>query len=265
MCPDTFNQFVTQQYRWCAGSMSLLFSRNFHRMKLAPMQRLSYWSGFLYYVTTAINVFAIPLPAILMGYFAPLDVRPSNYIFVMLALVVRQATIPFITCERETLIGLARIQTTYSFSHAIAIFDAIRGRTDSWVATGAAQQSPTALRVTRLARFWLGSVQLLLWGGIAWDALRYGMNRYWLTTAFALLNLYVMYPILLGRSELPRVKRPRMGTALTLQERGKHEAEKSLAVYQITIGRSEFTWSRSHKVGTTASRRHRRHEAQDAL
>jgi cellulose synthase/poly-beta-1,6-N-acetylglucosamine synthase-like glycosyltransferase len=265
MCPDTFNQFVTQQYRWCAGSMSLLFSRNFHRMKLAPMQRLSYWSGFLYYVTTAINVFAIPLPAILMGYFAPLDVRPSNYIFVMLALVVRQATIPFITCERETLIGLARIQTTYSFSHAIAIFDAIRGRTDSWVATGAAQQSPTARRVTRLARFWLGSVQLLLWGGIAWDALRYGMNRYWLTAAFALLNLYVMYPILLGRSELPRVKRPRMGAALTLQERGKHEAERSLAVYQITIGRSEFTWSRSHKVGTTASRRHRRHEAQDAL
>jgi cellulose synthase/poly-beta-1,6-N-acetylglucosamine synthase-like glycosyltransferase len=52
ICPDTFPQFVTQQYRWCTGSMSLLFSRRFHRMRLTVMQRLSYWSGFLYYIST---------------------------------------------------------------------------------------------------------------------------------------------------------------------------------------------------------------------
>ena len=57
LCPDTIDQFATQQYRWCTGSMSLLFSRGFHRLPLTSMQRLSYWSGFLYYITTAVNVF----------------------------------------------------------------------------------------------------------------------------------------------------------------------------------------------------------------
>ena len=221
ICPDTFPQFVTQQYRWCTGSMSLLFSRRFHRIRLTFMQRLSYWSGFLYYITTAINVFAIPLPAILMGYFAPSEVRASNYVFVMLALVVRQAIVPVITYERESLFGLARIQMTYSLSHAVALFDALRARTDSWVATGAAQRSPTARRVLRLARVWLVSVQVLLWGAIAWRAPEYGMGRYWLMTAFALFNLYIVYPIVLGRSELWR--RARTRRAFVPRQRGRHE------------------------------------------
>jgi hypothetical protein len=222
ICPDTFPQFVTQQYRWCTGSMSLLFSRRFHRIGLTIMQRLSYWSGFLYYITTAINVFAIPLPAILMGYFAPSEVWASNYVFVMLALIVRQAIVPVITCERESLVGLARIQMTYSLSHAVALFDALRKRTDSWVATGAAQRSPTARRVLRLTRGWLVSVQVLLWGAIVWRAPEYGMGRYWLMAAFALLNLYIVYPIVLGRSELWR--RARTHRAFVPRQRGRHEA-----------------------------------------
>jgi cellulose synthase/poly-beta-1,6-N-acetylglucosamine synthase-like glycosyltransferase len=224
ICPDTVPQFVTQQYRWCTGSMSLLFSRPFHRIRLTRMQRLSYWSGFLYYITTAINVFAIPLPAILMGYFAPSQVRASNYAFVMLALVVRQGTVPIITLERESLVGLARIQMTYSLSHSVALFDAVRARTDSWVATGAAHRSPTARRVLRLGRVWLVSVQVLLWGAIAWRAPEYGMRRYWVMAAFALLNLYIVYPIVLGRTEL--WGQARASAAFVSRQRGRHVSRR---------------------------------------
>jgi cellulose synthase/poly-beta-1,6-N-acetylglucosamine synthase-like glycosyltransferase len=191
LCPDTMDQFMTQQYRWCTGSMSLLFSRSFHRTELAPMQRLSYWSGFLYYITTAINVFGMALPPILMGYFAPDRVDPANYVFVALALVLRQSIVPLITLNRESLLGLARIQTLYSFCHALALWDVIRGRTDAWVATGAKQggaqqRSRTAERVHRLARRWL-----------------FGIVNYSLMIVFALMNLYVVYPILKGRADLP--------------------------------------------------------------
>jgi hypothetical protein len=207
--------------------MSLLFSRGFHQIDLTFMQRLCYWSGFLYYITTAINLFTIPLPSILMGYFAAPDVRASNDVFVMLALVVRQAIVPLITLGRESLLGLARIQTTYSFSHAVALFDVLRKRTDSWVATGAAQRSPTARRVLRLARVWLISVQAALWGAIGWDTWRYGFGRYWLMTGFALLNLYVAYPIVLGSSELARLPEPRRRLARLALERGRHEARST--------------------------------------
>ena len=200
LCPDTLDQFSTQQYRWCSGSMSLLFSRAFHRMPLSRMQRLSYWSGFLYYITTALSVFMIPLPAILMVFFAPDQVRPANYVFVALALISRQTIVPFITMDRESLPGLARIQTSYSFSHAVALLDVIRGRSDGWVATGTKQRSRTAIRVRRLTAGWCVAVQVLLWGGIVWRTPQFGLADYWVMVAAALLNLYVVYPLILGRS-----------------------------------------------------------------
>jgi cellulose synthase/poly-beta-1,6-N-acetylglucosamine synthase-like glycosyltransferase len=262
ICPDTFNQFVTQQYRWCRGSMSLLFSRSFHGIDLTIMQRLSYWSGFLYYITTAINIFAIPIPAILMGYFAASDVRASNYVFVMLALVVRQAYIPLITCERESLFGLARIQTTYSLSHAVALFDVLRKRTDSWIATGAARRSPTARRVLRLARIWFISVQILLWTAIIWHVPQYGMGRYWLMTAFTLLNLYVIYPIVVGHSEPVRLPRPSWIPVFVPRQRGKHEA-RAVFMHPIGLGQPEHPLSRRRSM-LSASRGPGRHEARGA-
>jgi cellulose synthase/poly-beta-1,6-N-acetylglucosamine synthase-like glycosyltransferase len=209
ICPDAFDQFVTQQYRWCTGSMSLLFSKRFHRLDLSVMQRLCFWSGFLYYITTAVNVFVMLIPPIIMGYFAAAQVRMSNYVFVALALVVRQAVVPLITLDRESFLGLARIQTTYSFSHAVALWDVLRNRTDSWVATGAAKGSRTSARVRRLAIVWFVAVQALLWGAIAWHAPQYGLLRYWPYIATALLNLYIGLPIALGRADLPWSRRRR--------------------------------------------------------
>ena len=144
-----------------------------------------------------------------MGYFAARQVRMSNYVFVALALIVRQSVVPLITLERESLVGLARIQTTYSFAHAVALWDVLRGRNDSWVATGAASRSRTATRVHRLAFVWFVSVQGLLWGAVAWHAPQYGLLRYWPYIATALLNLYIGLPIALGRADLPWSRRRR--------------------------------------------------------
>jgi cellulose synthase/poly-beta-1,6-N-acetylglucosamine synthase-like glycosyltransferase len=213
LCPDTFDQFATQQYRWCTGSMSLLFSPGFHRIHMTFMQRLSYWSGFLYYITTAINVFTMALPSILMGYFAAGRVTPANYVFVTLAMVGRQAIVPVITLERESLVGLARIQTTYSFCHAVALFDVLRGRTDAWVATGSTARSRTAARVRQLVRWWCVAVQVLLWGAILWHTPQYGIGSYWLMIAFTLLNLYVVYPLILGREDLKTLADLQVGRA----------------------------------------------------
>jgi len=213
LCPDTFDQFATQQYRWCTGSMSLLFSPGFHRIRMTVMQRLSYWSGFFYYITTGVNVFAMALPSILMGFFAADRVTPANYVFVTLAMVGRQAIVPIITREQESLVGLARIQTTYSFCHALALFDVLRGRTDTWVATGAKARSRTAVRVRRLVRWWCITVQALLWVAITWHTPQYGLGSYWLMIAFTLMNLYVVYPLILGREDVKTFADLRTGRA----------------------------------------------------
>lgn len=217
LCPDRLDQFLTQQYRWCTGSMSLLFSKAFHKIDLSVMQRLCYWSGFLYYITTAVNVFAMAVPTIFMGYFAADQVKAANYVFVAMAMIGRQAIIPFITLERESLLGLARVQTVYSFCHATALFDVLRGRTDAWAPTGAKVKSRTAVRIQRLIRVWCVGVQVLLWGAIIWHAPQYGFGKYWCMILFALVNLWVVAPIVLGRTDLrlPRLSPDRSTTEVT--------------------------------------------------
>jgi cellulose synthase/poly-beta-1,6-N-acetylglucosamine synthase-like glycosyltransferase len=204
ICPETYSQFVTQQYRWCNGSTSLLFSRRFHRLKLTKWQRVSYWSGFLFYISTALDVITTVLPSLLMAFFAAKQVAVENYVFVMLALVVRQALIPFITSDGDSLVNIARIQTVYSFAHLVQLWDLARGRDAGWVATGAAGTSSTARRIVRVARVWLISSQVLLWAAIIWRVPQYGLGNYWPMIAFALFNLYITYPVITASEVLPR-------------------------------------------------------------
>ena len=204
LCPDGLAQFITQQYRWCTGSMSLLMDKSFHRRRMTFMQRLSYWSGFLYYLSTAVEVFVIPVPALLLAFFAPGQLRVTNYIFVLLALVVRQAVVPVITLGRDSLVSLTRIQTSYAFAHAVALADAVRGREDAWVATGTAGSSPTSARVLRLARVWFAVTQTLLWSVVLWRGPAFGWLPYGSLAVFAALNLLIMYPIVLNRTDFSR-------------------------------------------------------------
>jgi cellulose synthase (UDP-forming) len=208
LCPDELARFVTQQYRWCTGSMSLLFSRGFHRTRLSAMQRVSFWSGFVYYIHTAVSVFVTSLPPILMAVLAPAAVRPANYVFVLLALVMRLSLVPILTLERDSFVSLSRIQTAYGFAHAVALFDVVRGRTDSWQATGATVRSATAKRVITLARIWLVGTQALLWGSLLWRAPDYGWLNYAVMAGFAALNLVTIYPLAFGGNRLLQALRP---------------------------------------------------------
>ena len=196
LCPDTFDQFVTQQYRWCTGSMSLLFSKAFHKHRLTFMQRLCYWSGFLYFIGTGVNIFAAALPPVLMGVFAPDAVQPSNYALLAVAFALRAMVVPAITLGRSNFFSLARIQMTYSFSHALALFDQVRRTSDSWVATGAARGRPrTAVRVGRVAFIWCLAVQLALWSIVLVRGAQYGAN-YVPLALLTLMNLWLVLPII---------------------------------------------------------------------
>lgn len=208
LCPETLDQFANQQYRWANGSMSLLKSRDFHRMPFTIRQRLCFWSGFLYYIDTAINVYAIALPPILMAFLAPDDVSINNYLFVFLAMVVRFAIVPVITMGRESTIGLDRVQAFYSYIHSLAVIDVMRGRTDAWQATGIKTRSNTAKRVKRIMTSWLLLVQVLMWAGILWRAPEYGWSNYAPMIGFAIFNLVVVYPLMTWRVDFPTLLDP---------------------------------------------------------
>ncbi|GGG29359.1 hypothetical protein GCM10007304_48990 [Rhodococcoides trifolii] len=208
LCPDTLEQFANQQYRWCTGSMSLLFSKTFHTAPFTRRQRLCFWSGFMYYIDTALSIYLISIPPILMALLAPDAVSLNNYLFVFLALIVRLSIVPVITMGTESMPGLTRIQSTYSFAHSLALFDVLRGRTDAWQATGVKGRSPTARRVNTVMFYWLVVVQTLMLGSALFRAPEHGWLDFAPMMAFALLNLIVAYPMIAWRTTFPALFDP---------------------------------------------------------
>jgi cellulose synthase (UDP-forming) len=73
---------------------------------------------------------------------------------------------PAVTSGRWTP-TVVRVQTLIGFCHALALVDAIRGRTAAWVPTGVAKKTPTAKRVLRVIRMWVLVTQTAFWVGVA--------------------------------------------------------------------------------------------------
>jgi peptidoglycan/LPS O-acetylase OafA/YrhL/cellulose synthase/poly-beta-1,6-N-acetylglucosamine synthase-like glycosyltransferase len=198
LCPDTVAGFLNQQYRWCTGSMSLLADKGFHTAQhISFRQRLSFWSGFLYYISTGLNAFIAPLPALAMLYFLPKWIEPMNSIWLIGAIALWFAILPAVM-KGHWRVEVLRVQVLYSFAHAVAIFDALMGRTQEWVATGAAntRRTPLAAKIGWVARIYVGASYTLLWVGLAMGTARYGFDQFWAMIALACIASYIHLPIL---------------------------------------------------------------------
>jgi cellulose synthase (UDP-forming) len=198
-CPDDISAFLAQQYRWCEGSMALVTDRHFHEeVSMTGMQRLSFWTGFLYYVTTAVNAVLAPLPILAMVFFFPQNVAALNMIPLVGVVLLWLVILPRVSIGRWRL-DVLRVQALYGFAHLVCLLDMSRGEVMEWVPTGAG--APAGSRRTlahRLRRFmvpYLVITQALVFGGLLRGTLEYGVTRYWANIAFALLGAYVYLPI----------------------------------------------------------------------
>ena len=161
LCPADVNSFFTQQYRWCAGSMSLLGSTKFWNLRMSLRQRLSYASGFCYYVHTALFTFAGPLVPIVMLLFFPQFVRLEHYLLIVPSVVYNFVVFPLWHRTRYRF-ETWTVKLLYGWAHAFAVWDLLRGQTMGWQPTGGTAKK------SRTRRLWTG---LALWGlgtALAW-------------------------------------------------------------------------------------------------
>jgi cellulose synthase (UDP-forming) len=202
LCPDTVLGFLNQQYRWCTGSMSLLADRSFHADKVFSIrQRLCFWSGFLYYISTAVNIFLAPLPGLLMLWVFPEFIHPGNTVWLLGALALWYFVLPTMMRGYWRL-DVLRVQQLYSFAHAVAIAHVLTGRTKEWVATGSAntRRTPLAVTITRVVRVTVLLTQTAVWSGIATATAAYGIGDTWAMVCFAGVSAYVQLPLLVMRT-----------------------------------------------------------------
>ncbi|CAM9631947.1 unnamed protein product, partial [Sphacelaria rigidula] len=82
-CPDEQRSFFMQQYRWCMGTCSLVFKKEFWNANVSKLHKFCFFNGMMYYTATALLLFVGPLPILLLIW-----VRPEIVKFYHLAVVV---------------------------------------------------------------------------------------------------------------------------------------------------------------------------------
>lgn len=199
LCPTDLAGFLNQQYRWCNGSLVRL--ENEHTagadLKMTVRQRLCFWAGVFYYITTALNVLAIYIPGLIMASFFPDQVQPIQFVPFLLGLWVYLVILPLVSRGRWRF-EVLRIQMAYGYAHIVAIVDKLRGRSAGWIPTGAVGATNSLART--ISRVGAASILLSLvpfWAVVIYDVDHYGVRRFWLMVMFLLLYTYLALPLLI--------------------------------------------------------------------
>jgi cellulose synthase (UDP-forming) len=149
LCPDDVRSFFTQQYRWCTGSMSLLGSTKFWNTRMPLRARLSYVSGFCYYLHTAVFAVVAPGVPLLMLAVFPQHVQLRNYLLILPSMLYNVVLFPaWHRCAYRFETWTTKL--IYGWAHAWAVWDILQQRRMGWQATGGqARKNRTArLRVS---------------------------------------------------------------------------------------------------------------------
>ncbi|MFD4396747.1 glycosyltransferase family 2 protein [Kitasatospora sp. NPDC058397] len=196
MSPTGLPAFISQQYRWCLGSLALVRDPDFRRGPLPRSARLCFWNGILGYVTSAVNVFAVPLPALIMLFFAPGEIQPWQVLPFLPPIWVSLVLLPAMSRTRWRF-EVTRVQLLGGLCHVVAIAHALRRRSADWVPTGAVSGgSSLAKAVARIGVGWLGFVVLAGIAGLVRAAMLYGWQPFWALTALLALTAYTMIPLI---------------------------------------------------------------------
>ncbi|MEU4114883.1 cellulose synthase catalytic subunit [Kitasatospora sp. NPDC028055] len=196
MSPTGLPAFISQQYRWCLGSLALVRDPDFRGGPLPRSARLCFWNGILGYVTSAVNVFAVPLPALIMLFFAPEEIQPWQVLPFLPPIWVALVLLPAMSRTRWRF-EVTRVQLLGGLCHVIAIAHALRRRSADWVPTGAVSGGTALARgVARLGVGWLGLVVLAGAAGLVRAGLEYGWRPFWALAALLGLTAYTMIPLI---------------------------------------------------------------------
>jgi cellulose synthase (UDP-forming) len=196
MCPSGLNAFFRQQYRWCTGSTSTMLTSRLWSVPMSIPARLTYVSGFCYYVFTGMSAFVIPLIPITLLVFRPYSITPFNSGLIVASMLTSMTVLPLWHHSSYDLRATLPLSLVRAWAHALAIWDYLRGNTMSWQATGA--------KVTSVRRFWWGVrlynlTAVVAWLGlIGWRMTAIPPGRFTIVTISGLINaaivLRVVFP-----------------------------------------------------------------------
>ncbi|WP_405020658.1 cellulose synthase catalytic subunit [Kitasatospora sp. NBC_00070] len=178
--PDNLASFVNQQYRWAMGNLHLLSTPELKRIRAPWRMRLCFYEGVVGYLTTAVNIFAAPLPPLVMMFWYPDQIRPWHVLPLLAPLWLWHVLLPRISRTRWR-VEVIRSNVLMSVAAGAAFWHTLRGRSAAWVPTGAGRAKPGGLarQVVVVSLVWLCASVGAAAVGLALAVARNGVAPNW--------------------------------------------------------------------------------------
>ncbi len=189
ICPSTLDAFMRQQYRWCCGATSLIWTGHMWRVPMPARARLPYLAGWLWNLTTGLRTLVLPLIPITLLAFLPGEIRFRNAVLLVPAVITGTILYPMWHNSPYSP-RIWPLAIAVGWAQILAIWDYSRRKVMSW------QPSRGPGDATR--RFWRG---VTLWNGtlaVLWLALagwrieQTGSLRFSIVALLGALNAFIV-------------------------------------------------------------------------
>jgi cellulose synthase/poly-beta-1,6-N-acetylglucosamine synthase-like glycosyltransferase len=194
VCPSTMDTYMRQQYRWCCGATSLMWTRHMWRVKMPWTARLPYVAGWLWNLTTAVRTIVLPLIPITLLAFLPGEIRLRNAVLLIPVIVTGTILYPLWHHVRWS-VHVWPLAIAVGWAQALAIWDYARGNVMSWVPSRSPKDANRRFRKAVL--LWNGTLAIV-WVVLAMWRIEQTMSiRFAAVAFFGLLNLVIISRVVL--------------------------------------------------------------------
>jgi cellulose synthase/poly-beta-1,6-N-acetylglucosamine synthase-like glycosyltransferase len=189
ICPASLDAFMRQQYRWCCGATSLIWTRHMWRVPMPRSARLPYLVGWLWNLMTGLRTLVLPLIPITLLAYLPAEIRLRNALLLVPVLLVSVVFYP-LWHNSPYSPRIWPLSLAIGWAQVLALWDFARGRVMSW--------TPTHRPADATRRFWWGVTLwngglALLWIALAgWRIAQTGSLRFTAVLLLGLFNLYIV-------------------------------------------------------------------------
>jgi cellulose synthase (UDP-forming) len=186
ICPATIDSYMRQQYRWCCGATSLIWTRHMWRVPMSWQARVPYVAGWLWNLTAGLRVVILPLIPITMLAFLPAEVQLRNAILLIPAVLTGTIIYPLWHNVRWT-VYIWPLNIAVGWAQVLAIWDYSHGKVMSWEPSRSPKDASRRFRKAVCA--WNGTLALA-WVALAgWRIEQVTSVRFAIIALFGLVNL----------------------------------------------------------------------------
>jgi cellulose synthase (UDP-forming) len=189
ICPAGIDAFMRQQYRWCCGATSLVWTRHMWDVDMPFRSRLPYVAGWLWNFLTAMRTVVLPLFPITLLALLPGEITLRNAVLLIPVFVVGAVLYPLWHTSRYPL-SLWSLAIATGWAQILALWDFARGKVMSWKPTRGPKDATRRFRKAVLA--WNGSLALIWLALAAWRIHQTPSPRFAAIAALGIVNAVIV-------------------------------------------------------------------------